>query len=231
MNSRFRLRPRNRPRLSKATSRAAERLEKTQTDGGSSGRPNTSSKHRRRLDEHGTQKQYQEPFWIQDPRVLCTSFVLLPSPVMTEAQRFNAMTRLILIITIFLFFIPLASWILFLICGIILLVILYSLRPSEQHRLVQKLIIIIVFSKFFPRKTVSSIPSAQNRKRKGGNFLLSLVKEGRARCQIGNVNNVIAVRTRDDRQLNEEDKPKQQRHQQSLPLQCQQGPLELLRRT
>lgn len=173
MNSRFRLRPRNRPRLSKATSRAAERLEKTQTDGGSSGRPNTSSKHRRRLDEHGTQKQYQEPFWIQDPRVLCTSFVLLPSPVMTEAQRFNAMTRLILIITIFLFFIPLASWILFLICGIILLVILYSLRSLRTTSSRPKIDnYYCSFRNSSHARQVSSIPSAQRSEEKRRKFSL-----------------------------------------------------------
>lgn len=146
MNSRFRLRPRNR------RSPSEEKVSFSPTP--SSGldvdndvffQPNDPSRRddrkNRRMDEDATtipadKGRGREPFWIQDPRALCMSFTILPSPEMTEAQRFNTMTRLILIITIFLFFIPLASWIIFLVCGIILLVIIYSLsspRPKIDN--------------------------------------------------------------------------------------------------
>ena len=44
-------------------------------------------------------------FWTQDPTVLFRNFAIVPNAKMTEAERFNAMTRLILIIALILFFV------------------------------------------------------------------------------------------------------------------------------
>lgn len=83
----------------------------------------------------GQDRRDREKFWVEDPLSLFRSLAIIPRPEMTDAQRFNAMTRLILIIAILLFFIPIASWIVFLLCGLILLFLVYSVtrrsRPSH----------------------------------------------------------------------------------------------------
>lgn len=71
-------------------------------------------------------------FWIEDPTVLLRNFAIIPNAQMTEAERFNAMTRLILIIALILFFIPVASWLVFLLCGVILLAVLYSATRTSK---------------------------------------------------------------------------------------------------
>ena len=71
-------------------------------------------------------------FWVQDPTILFRNFAIVPNARMTEAERFNAMTRLILIIALILFFIPVASWLVFLLCGAILLAVLYSATRSSK---------------------------------------------------------------------------------------------------
>lgn len=63
--------------------------------------------------------------WFEDPLSIFTSMTIVPSCGMTDAQRINAITRLIIVIAVVLFFIPLASWWIFLILGLILVGLIF----------------------------------------------------------------------------------------------------------
>lgn len=72
-------------------------------------------------------------FWIEDYRVLFQSSSILPTAQMSEIQRLNTLTRLILLIAIFLALFRLGNWILFLVLGLGLVIILYyAQRPTPS---------------------------------------------------------------------------------------------------
>ena len=66
-----------------------------------------------------------EKFWLQDWSVLFRNYTILPECGMQNAERLNAMTRLIFVIAIILAIIGVGSWLLFLILGLVLVVILW----------------------------------------------------------------------------------------------------------
>lgn len=63
--------------------------------------------------------------WIERPLSLVQSWELVPQVSMTKAELLNAMTRLILIITIILFLIGVSGWWLFLILSLGLIFIVW----------------------------------------------------------------------------------------------------------
>lgn len=72
-----------------------------------------------------------EKIWIEDPSVLFRSLNVFPNADMTEEERFNAITRLIIVITILLFFLGYKQWLVFLIASIVVLLIVYfSKKPT-----------------------------------------------------------------------------------------------------
>jgi hypothetical protein len=66
-----------------------------------------------------------EKCWLEDPSSIFSSSNVMPNHSMNDAQRINAITRLIVLIAAFLFFIPIASWWKFLILGILLVLVIY----------------------------------------------------------------------------------------------------------
>jgi hypothetical protein len=74
-------------------------------------------------------------FWLTNPSQLCST-ELLPSSDMSDAERVNAFTRLILVITLILFFAFRGQdhWWKFLLCSLIIILLLYfSMRNSDSH--------------------------------------------------------------------------------------------------
>lgn len=65
-------------------------------------------------------------FWLEDPTILFKNFQLLPTIMMTQTERLNALTRLIIIITIVLFFMKISYWFVFLFLGIVIVIGLYQ---------------------------------------------------------------------------------------------------------
>ncbi len=81
-----------------------------------------------------------EKCWLEEPSSLLQDTTLIPRPGMTNAERLNSLTRLILAIAVILFFFPIGSWWIFLIFGIGLIVFLYySMRSSKlnNYRIVE----------------------------------------------------------------------------------------------
>lgn len=82
-------------------------------------------------------KSITERFWLEEPASLFKRLSLLPHCGMTDCERLNAMTRLIIVIAVILFIIPLASWWLFLILGIILIVGLYYMSRTPKPNIIE----------------------------------------------------------------------------------------------
>ena len=73
-------------------------------------------------------------FWIEDPSVLFQTLDIIPNQDMTEAERLNAMTRVVIIITAILFIIKFPLWWIFLIIGIITVIVLwYIVKDYDNH--------------------------------------------------------------------------------------------------
>jgi len=72
--------------------------------------------------------------WIEDPSVLFQTFDIIPNQDMTEAERLNAMTRVVIIITAIMFIIKFPLWWIFLIIGIITIIVLwYIVRDYDSY--------------------------------------------------------------------------------------------------
>lgn len=74
----------------------------------------------------------KERFWLEEPISLFYSANLIPQCTMTVAERLNALTRLILVITLILYLFCLGQWWLFLILGILLVIVLYYLSKGDS---------------------------------------------------------------------------------------------------
>jgi hypothetical protein len=76
-------------------------------------------------------RETREKFWLEDPSALFQQLTIIPNCGMTEAERLNAMTRLILVITLILYLLHFGSWLLFLILGLLLVIFLYYINKRS----------------------------------------------------------------------------------------------------
>jgi hypothetical protein len=81
-----------------------------------------------------------ERFWLEQPICLLSSTTLIPNCTMTTAARLNALTRLIILISLVLYFFCLCQWWLFLLLGLLLVIILYYLDPHKKTPCVENYI-------------------------------------------------------------------------------------------
>lgn len=65
-----------------------------------------------------------DPFWLNDPQVLVKNFIIVPNQQMTDAERLNAMTRLLILICIGLYFYGYKEWTTVFALGILLIIVL-----------------------------------------------------------------------------------------------------------
>ena len=75
-------------------------------------------------------------FWLQDPSVLLCEWSLLPNKSMMNNEILNSMTRLVIIVTIILFFSRIGEWLIFFLCAIFFIILAwyfqnYFIRDSE----------------------------------------------------------------------------------------------------
>jgi len=73
-----------------------------------------------------------EPFWLDDPFVLFRNLEFIPNKHMTQAERLNALTRLLIIITIGLYMYDMESYKTVLIVGILLILLLRNNDHAEH---------------------------------------------------------------------------------------------------
>ena len=80
------------------------------------------------------QNQFSDKFWLNNPKILFSNFDIIPTQNMTNAERLNALTRLLIIITIVMYFMGYDQYFTVLGLGIILIIILRSNQPKEHFR-------------------------------------------------------------------------------------------------
>nr|QBK87923.1 MAG: hypothetical protein LCMAC202_02840 [Marseillevirus LCMAC202] len=73
-----------------------------------------------------------EKFWLNDPKVLFSSMNVIPNSDMTNAERLNALTRLLIVITAGMYFLGYDQYFTVLALGILLIVVLRSNQPREH---------------------------------------------------------------------------------------------------
>lgn len=72
-------------------------------------------------------------FWFEDPSVLFHSFDVVPNNNMTDAERLNAMTRIIIIIAAIMFIVKFPAWWIFLALGLIVVVVLWYIIKGREE--------------------------------------------------------------------------------------------------
>lgn len=71
--------------------------------------------------------------WIQDPSILFTDLVFFPTADMNREQKFNALTRLAIIIAIIMYAMDYKHWLNFLLISVIIILILYFTNKDTPH--------------------------------------------------------------------------------------------------
>lgn len=84
-----------------------------------------NDKNKDPIKENDPDEKNKDKFWLEDITVLTNRWDILPNCEMTDNERLNATTRLILIIALILLIFRIAKWWLFLILGIVAVVILW----------------------------------------------------------------------------------------------------------
>ena len=72
-------------------------------------------------------------FWIMDPSVLFQTFEIYPNDAMNDAARFNAMTRVIIIIAAIMFAVGFQFWWLFLVLGLLVVIVLWWVTKEREQ--------------------------------------------------------------------------------------------------
>lgn len=76
-------------------------------------------------------------FWLEDCAELFRNPIIFSNCAMTEIERLNALTRLIIIIALLLFIFKIGSWLTFLILGLILIIIMYYSNSNKSEKLIE----------------------------------------------------------------------------------------------
>lgn len=71
-------------------------------------------------------------FWFDNPNYLFQTFDILPQADMTDAERLNAMTRVIIVISAIMFLVQFQLWWLFLSLGLIVVIALWQLVKDRE---------------------------------------------------------------------------------------------------
>lgn len=75
-----------------------------------------------------------EEFWLNDPQALFCSLNVIPTSDMTNAERLNALTRLLLLVTFGMYLLGYDQYLTVFILGIILIIVLYSYQMQENFQ-------------------------------------------------------------------------------------------------
>lgn len=75
---------------------------------------------------------HSERFWLEDPNELLSNFEVFPSQDHTWEQKLNAVTRLIIVITIVLIVLKWESWLTFLLISLVLIIFVYLLKNKSS---------------------------------------------------------------------------------------------------
>lgn len=108
----------------------------------------------------------RDTVWMDNPAILFENCILLPNSTMTNAERFNALTRTIILISCIMFLVKCPLWWLFLVAGLMLIIFLWYIikvyerppPPQPINRPRSRPIIIPVQPKQKPAPIINLVP-------------------------------------------------------------------------
>lgn len=71
-------------------------------------------------------------FWINNPKILIENLNIIPSPSMTEMERLNTISRLIIVMTIILYISGYNLWFYFMILSLSIIIFIYYYNENEK---------------------------------------------------------------------------------------------------
>lgn len=74
-----------------------------------------------------------QKFWAESPCSLLTSLSIVPTENMNLDQKLNAVTRLVIVMSIIAYFLDYKYWYIFLLVGLGILILLRYARPSQKR--------------------------------------------------------------------------------------------------
>lgn len=92
-----------------------------------------SKKDEKKLGENPQYIYNAIKFWIEDPSCLIQTLDIVPNAEMTNIERLNAMTRVIIVISAIMFILKFPLWWLFLGLGIIVVVVLWYIIKEREN--------------------------------------------------------------------------------------------------
>jgi hypothetical protein len=77
----------------------------------------------------------KEKFWVHDPCVLVTDLRFVPTANMTKDEKLNALTRLIVIVAVVLYFMKVTQWSIFLLVSLLVILVFgYSGKGEDGQK-------------------------------------------------------------------------------------------------
>lgn len=76
---------------------------------------------------------HHEKFWLEDPSVLFTNLEVVPKKDMTQNEKLNAMTRLIVVVSLVLLVMNKPWWVTFLIVGVVAVALVKALDKDNRR--------------------------------------------------------------------------------------------------
>lgn len=73
-------------------------------------------------------------FWIDDPKKLFQTWEIVPNDAMSEGERLNAMSRVIIIVSVIMLFARFPAWWIFLLLGLLVVVVLWYTIKGRVER-------------------------------------------------------------------------------------------------
>lgn len=78
---------------------------------------------------------HENYFWLEDPSVLTRNTTLFPDEYMTNAERYNAMTRCVIVVSLIMLVARYPGWWIFLLISLVIILVMWNyFRNTEEER-------------------------------------------------------------------------------------------------
>jgi hypothetical protein len=90
------------------------------------------------MDNMSSQKTPNIGFWFEDMSSLFKTIDIIPNETMTDAERLNAMTRVVILISAIMFILKVPIWWFFLSMGLLVTVVLWYIMKGREHEYIRR---------------------------------------------------------------------------------------------
>jgi len=125
-------------------------------------------------------------FWFEEPLVLFQTLDIIPNENMSDGERLNAMTRVIILISAIMFAIKFPAWWIFLTLGITVVIIMWYIIKDREQTYINN----ILRREYLRRPKRSIIYPIKDSNLSGRKRIIELIPPGRIKDSIGVNNNI-----------------------------------------